>query len=132
MIRMILTKKWRHSILNQIAQRITITRHYYKTLIRYLKPITCQCCLHRNQSIDLPSKSIDWFLYEGNTDTYRVNKTVKSLTSPLRNVFSLSASSSLTFKISFSTTKSLSHIMPELRTIIIKVWFSVYTFGVKI
>ena len=25
-----------------------------------------------NQSIDLMCKSIDWFLYEGNTGTYRV------------------------------------------------------------
>ena len=25
--------------------------------------------LYRNQSIDLQSKSIDWFLYEGNTGT---------------------------------------------------------------
>ena len=42
------------------------------------------------------------------------NKTVKSVTSPLKNVFSLSAcSSSFTFKSSFSTTKSLSHIISE-------------------
>ena len=30
---------------------------------------------YRNQSIDLHSKSIDWFLYEGNTGTYWVNIT---------------------------------------------------------
>ena len=29
---------------------------------------------YRNQSIDLHSKSIDWFLYEGNTDTYGLKK----------------------------------------------------------
>ena len=28
---------------------------------------------YRNQSIDLLCKSIDWFLYEGNTDTEWVN-----------------------------------------------------------
>ena len=29
---------------------------------------------YRNQSIDLQSKSIDWFLYEGNTEISWVNK----------------------------------------------------------
>ena len=29
---------------------------------------------YRNQSTDLHSKSIDWFLYEGNNDIYWVNK----------------------------------------------------------
>ena len=33
------------------------------------KPIKCQCCSYRNQSIDLLCKSIDWFLHEGNTGT---------------------------------------------------------------
>ena len=28
---------------------------------------------YRNQSIDLLCKSIDWFLHEGNTDTWWVN-----------------------------------------------------------
>ena len=28
---------------------------------------------YRNQSIDLHSKSIDWFLYEGNTGTKWIN-----------------------------------------------------------
>ena len=45
---------------------------------------------------------------------FAFNKTVKSLTSPLSNVFSLSASSSFIFKISFSTTKSISHIIMVL------------------
>ena len=35
---------------------------------------------YRNQSTDLHSKSIDWFLYEGNTDT-PVKSTRKSKTS---------------------------------------------------
>ena len=30
---------------------------------------------YRNQSIDLHSKSVDWFPYEGNTGTYWVNIT---------------------------------------------------------
>ena len=30
---------------------------------------------YRNQSIDLHRKSIDWFLYEGNTDNKWVKKT---------------------------------------------------------
>ena len=42
---------------------------------------------------------------------FAFNKTVKSLTSPVRNIISLSASLSFTFKILFSTTKSLSHII---------------------
>ena len=29
---------------------------------------------YRNQLIDLHSNSIDWFLYDGNTDTYWVNQ----------------------------------------------------------
>ena len=29
---------------------------------------------YRNQSIDLLSKSIDWFLHEGNTSTQGVNQ----------------------------------------------------------
>ena len=28
---------------------------------------------YRNQSVDLQGKSIDWFLYEGNTGIYWVN-----------------------------------------------------------
>ena len=37
-------------------------------------PIKYQCCPHRNQSIDLLCKSIDWFLYEGNTGIWWVNQ----------------------------------------------------------
>ena len=29
---------------------------------------------YRNQSVDLLSKSTDWFLYDGNIDRYKVNK----------------------------------------------------------
>ena len=34
---------------------------------------------YRSQSIDLHSKSIDWFLYEGNTDTLWVKRKNKVL-----------------------------------------------------
>ena len=37
-------------------------------------PIKYQCCPHRNQAIDLLCKSIDWFLYEGNTGIWWVNQ----------------------------------------------------------
>ena len=36
---------------------------------RDLNPLSASVALYRNQSIDLQSKSIDWFLYEGNTGT---------------------------------------------------------------
>ena len=32
-------------------------------------PLSASVASYRNQSIDLHSKSIDWFLYEGNTGT---------------------------------------------------------------
>ena len=34
---------------------------------------------YRNQSIDLHSTSMDWFLYEGNTDFYLNKKLFKRL-----------------------------------------------------
>ena len=37
---------------------------------RKLNPLITSVPLYRNKSIDLHSKSIDWFLYEGNTGTY--------------------------------------------------------------
>ena len=59
------------------------------------------------------------------------NNTVKSSTSPLRNLFSLSASSSFTFKILLFRTKSLSHITSE-RSLYAKQIFSLlYRFSEK-
>ena len=34
---------------------------------------------YRNQSIDVHSKSIDWFLYDGNTGTYWAKVSVQIL-----------------------------------------------------
>ena len=36
---------------------------------RFLNPLSVMLPSYKNQSIDLHSKSIDWFLYEGNTGT---------------------------------------------------------------
>ena len=38
----------------------------YDQSLTHLMPVLPS---YRNQSIDLQSKSIDWFLYEGGTDT---------------------------------------------------------------
>ena len=34
---------------------------------------------YRNQSIDLHSKSMDWFLYKGNTSIYWVNQILSNI-----------------------------------------------------
>ena len=56
---------------------------------------------------------------------FAFNKTVKSLILSHRNVFSLSASASYAFKISFSTNKSFSHIISE-RSLLTFVFGSVH------
>ena len=35
----------------------------------HFNPVRAKVAPYRNQSIDLHNKSIDWFLYEGNTGT---------------------------------------------------------------
>ena len=40
-----------------------------KFVFIYFNPLKAIVALNRNQLIDLHSKSIDWFLYEGNTGT---------------------------------------------------------------
>ena len=40
-----------------------------KFVFMYFNPLKAIVALNRNQLIDLHRKSIDWFLYEGNTGT---------------------------------------------------------------
>ena len=38
--------------------------NYY--LLQIINPLTTNVPIYRNQSVDLQSKSTDWFLYDGN------------------------------------------------------------------
>ena len=42
---------------------------------------------YRNQSIDLHRKSIDWFLYEGNTGIYCIKKFARLVNTPTLRKF---------------------------------------------
>ena len=60
-----------NSILN--IDTFFVTNYTQKTLHHvYLTHYVPVLPSYRNQSIDLLCKSIDWFLYEGNTGTYWV------------------------------------------------------------
>ena len=44
-------------------------RFTYKLVRTFLNHLVLVLLSYRNQSIDLLCKSVDWFLYEGNSDT---------------------------------------------------------------
>ena len=68
--------KWhisRRGNFNDISNSLLLLLHYFVGL---LNPLNASVC--KNQSIVLHSKSIDWFLHEGNTGIYWVKNIMKA------------------------------------------------------
>ena len=63
---------WSNCYITRELQTKTGTADGFFELFNYCDSLTHKVSVlpsYRNQSIDLHSKSIDWFLYEGNTGT---------------------------------------------------------------